>query len=83
MKCERKDWKFTSGKNVRVSSQVARGKDSSSSAGDAGDLGLILGLVRSPGGGTGNLLQYHSQENHMDRKAWQTPGYVVTKNGHS
>ena len=36
----------------------------------AGDLGLIPGLARSPGGGHGNPLQYSCLENPMDRGAW-------------
>ena len=34
------------------------GSDSKESAYKVGDLGLIPGLERSPGGGHGNLLQY-------------------------
>ena len=41
------------------------------STGDAGDMGLITGLERSPGGGNGNPLQYSYLENPMDRGAWQ------------
>ena len=37
----------------------------------AGDPGSILGLVRSPGGGPGNPLQYSCLENSMDNGAWQ------------
>ena len=33
---------------------------------NAGDLGLIPGLGRSPGGGKGYLLQYSCLENSMD-----------------
>ena len=33
---------------------------------DAGDPGLILGLGRSPGEGTGNPLQYSSLGNPID-----------------
>ena len=40
------------------------------SACNAGDLGLIPGLGRSPGEGNGNLLQYSCLENSMDRGAW-------------
>ena len=39
------------------------------SAGDAEDPGLILGLGRSPGEGTGYPLQYSRLENPMDRRA--------------
>ena len=40
------------------------------SACNAGDLGLIPGLRRSPGEGHGNPLQYSCLENPMDREAW-------------
>ena len=40
------------------------------SAYNAGNLGLITGLGRSPGEGNGNLLQYGCLENSMDRGAW-------------
>ena len=36
----------------------------------AGDLGLILGLGRSPGEGNGSPLQYSCLENPMDCGAW-------------
>ena len=36
---------------------------------NAGDVGLIFGLLRFPGVGNGNLLQYSCLENSMDRKA--------------
>ena len=38
---------------------------------NAGDVGLIPGLGRSPGEGNGNPLQYSCLENSMDRGAWQ------------
>ena len=38
---------------------------------NAGDLGSIPGLGRAPGEGNGNLLQYSSLENPMDRGGWQ------------
>ena len=40
------------------------------SAYNAGDLGSIPGLGRSPGEGNGNPLQYSCLENPMDRGAW-------------
>ena len=43
-------------------------KKSACNGGDA-DVGLILGLGRSPGGGNGNPLQYSCLENPMDRGA--------------
>ena len=47
--------------------------------GDAGDMGLITGLERSPGGGNGNPLQYSYLENPMDRGAWQAIVLGVAK----
>ena len=38
---------------------------------NAGDAGSILESGRSPGGGTGNPLQYSCQDNPMDRGGWQ------------
>ena len=40
------------------------------SACNAGDLGLIPGLGRSPGEENGYPLQYSCLENSMDRGAW-------------
>ena len=39
-----------------------RGKESACNAGDTGDVSLIPGLERSPGGGNGNPLQYSCWE---------------------
>ena len=46
------------------------GSDGKESTWNTGDLGLILGLGRSPGGGHGNPLQYSYLENPIDRVAW-------------
>ena len=48
------------------------GSDGKESTCNAGDLGLILGLGRSPGGGHGNPLQYSCLENPTDRGAWRS-----------
>ena len=37
---------------------------------DAGDMGSIPGLGKSPGEGNGNPLQYSCLENPMDKGAW-------------
>ena len=47
------------------------GSDGEDSAYNAGDLGLIPGLGRSPRGGHGYPLQYSWQKSSMDRGAWQ------------
>ena len=49
------------------------------SACNAGYLGSIPGLGRSPGGGHGNPLQYSCLENPMDRGAWWPIVHGVTK----
>ena len=46
----------------------------------AGDLGLIPGLGRPPGGGHGSPLWYSCLENPMDRGAWRATVHGVTKN---
>ena len=40
-------------------------------AGAKGDVGLIPGFGRSPGGENGNPLQYSCLENPMDRGSWR------------
>ena len=49
------------------------------SACNAGDLGLIPGLERSPGEGNGSPLQYSCLDNSMDRGAWQTAVHKVAE----
>ena len=46
---------------------------------NAGDLGLIPRLGRSPGGGHGNPSQYSCLENPMDRGAWRAIIHEVAK----
>ena len=45
-------------------------KNLPASAGDTGDVGLILGPGRSPGVENDNPLQYSCLENSMDGGAW-------------
>ena len=54
-------------------------KNLSASAGDVRDIGSIPGSGRFPGGGHGNLLQYSSLENPMDRGVWWATIHRVTK----
>ena len=56
---------------------VPGGLDGKESACSGGDLGLILGLGRSLGGGHGNPLQCSRLENPMDGGAWQATLYGV------
>ena len=53
--------------------------DGKESACNAGDLGLIPGLGRSPGEGNGYSLQYSYLENSMDREAWWATVHWVAK----
>ena len=46
---------------------------------NAGDVGSIPGLGRSPGEGNGNPVQYSCLENPMDRGAWRATVHGVTK----
>ena len=55
------------------------GSDSRESACNAGDLGSIPGLGRSPGEGNGNPLQYSCLENSIDRGAWWATVHGVTE----
>ena len=57
------------------------GSDSKESACNAGDLGLIPGSGRSPGGGNGYPFWYSYPEYPMDRGAWQATVYGVAKSG--
>ena len=46
---------------------------------NAGDVGSISGLGRSPGEGNGNPLQYSCLGNPMDRGAWRAIVHGVKK----
>ena len=48
------------------------GSDDKGSACNVGELGLILGLGRSPREVNGNPLQYSCLENPMEEGAWQS-----------
>ena len=54
----------------RVFTERPRASGGEESACSAGDLGLIPGLGRSPGGGHGYPLQRSCLENPTDRGAW-------------
>ena len=55
------------------------GSEVKASACNAGDLGWIPGLGRSPGEGNGNPLQYSCLENPMDWGAWWATVHRVSK----
>ena len=54
-------------------------KNLPASIGDAGDMGSIPGLGRSPGEGNDNPLQCSCLENPLDRGAWQATVHGVAK----
>ena len=70
-------WTYWSGYTER--GVVPHGSDNKESTYNAGDLGLIPGLGRSPGEGNGSPLQYSCLENSMHRGAWQATVHGVTK----
>ena len=56
-----------------------RGSNGKKSTCNAGNLGSILGLGRSPGGGDGNPLYYSCLENSMCRESWWGTVLGVTR----
>ena len=55
------------------------GKEIACSGGYIGDVGLIPGLGRSPGGGNGSPFQYFCLGNIMDRGTWRATVHGVAK----
>ena len=55
------------------------GSEVKASACNAGDLGFIPGLGRSPGEGNGNPVYYSCLENPMDGEAWWATVQGVAK----
>ena len=53
-------------------------KNPPANTGDVRDMGLLPGSGRSPGEGSGNLLQYSCLENSMDRGASRVAVHGVT-----
>ena len=64
---------------IHIPRSFPGGSDEKESACNAGDLGSIPGLERSPGERNGNPLQYSCLGNSMDRGAWRAIVYGVTK----
>ena len=58
------------------------GSDGKASAYNAGDLGSVPGLGRSPGEGHGNPLQYSCLENSMDGGACRLQSMGLQRVGH-
>ena len=54
-------------------------KNLPANAREPGDLDLILRLGRSPGGGSGNPLQYSCLKHALDREAWWATAHGITK----
>ena len=54
-------------------------KKSPANPGSKGDMSLIPGSVRSPGGGDGNPFQYSCLEKSMDRGTWWAAVHGVAK----
>ena len=54
-------------------------KNPPGNAGDAGGVGLIPELGRSPGEGNGNSLQYSCLGNPMERGAWWAAVHGVAR----
>ena len=50
-------------------------KNLPASSGDAGNMGLIPQVGRTPGEGNGNPFQYSCLENSRDRGAWRAIGH--------
>ena len=59
------------------------GKESTCNAGNTGDLDLIPGSGRSPGGGHDNPPHYSCLKNLMDRGSWRAAVHRVTRVGHN
>ena len=55
------------------------GSDGKVSVCNAGDLGSIPGLEKSPGEGNGSPLQYPYLKNSMDRGTWKATGHRVAE----
>ena len=54
-------------------------KNPPANEGNIGDMRLLPGSGRSPGGGNGHLLQYSCLERSMDRGAWWSAAHGVPK----
>ena len=65
--------------NIYVCVGFPGGSADKESACNAGNMGLIPELGRSPGEGNGNPLQYSCLENSMDREAWWATVHGVEK----
>ena len=71
-------WKWRRGAFCKGFPGVSVVKNPPADAGDVRDVGSILGSGRSPGEGSGNLLQYSFLKNSMDRGAWRATVLGIT-----
>ena len=77
------------GQTCRCQQPFPAGSDSKESACNVGDLGLIPGLGRSPGGGHGYPLQYSCLENPHGRRSlagyspWGRKEWHLTEHAHA
>ena len=62
---------------LKASFRLPRWLSGKESACQSGDMGLIPGMGRSPGEGSGNLLQYSCLENPVERGAWWAIAHEV------
>ena len=72
-------WHQYTPNSVIFKEKVSGGSVVKNPAANAGDLGWIPGLGRSPGEEDGNPLQYSCLGNPMNREAWQATVHMVTK----
>ena len=80
----RQEKRLNSTNAVKKETKDARDKrqkmlSSKEAAYNAGDVGSIPGLGRSPGGGNDNPLWYSCQANPMEKGAWQAIVHEVPK----
>ena len=75
MQCKFNPWWL----RLTLSQGFLGGLDNKESACDAGDLGSIPGLWRSPGERKASPLQYSCLENSMDRGSWEAAVLGVAK----
>ena len=75
-------WEYPLEKEIATHSSIPGlpcGSAGKESAFNAGDMGSIPGLGKSPGEGNVNPLQYSYLGNPMDRGAWQATVHEVTQ----
>ena len=72
-------WKINNRHPSNLLEGFPGGSAGKESACNAGDLGSIPGLGRSPGEGNGHPLQYSGLKNSMDRGAWHATVHGVAK----